>query len=170
MQSNLTYTMVLEMKKLLKNVDAWLDKAKAHATAKGFDVNVLLQSRLSPDMFPLVRQLQATCDQAKFGAARAAGKDPPSHPDTEQTIDEVRARIAAVASYLDGFQASDFDGADARKVSLPRWEGKSMTGTDYFVEHAVPNFFFHLTTSYAILRHNGVDVGKRDYLGAMSMR
>jgi hypothetical protein len=170
MQPNLTHSLLLEMKKLLKNVDTWFDKAKTHATAKGYDVNVLLQSRLSPDMFPLVRQIQAACDQVKFGAARTAGKDAPSHPDTEQTIDELRARIATVIAYVDGFQASDFEGADARKVTTPRWEGKWMTGTDYLVEHAIPNFFFHLTTSYAILRHNGVDVGKRDYLGALTMR
>jgi len=75
-----------------------------------------------------------------------------------------------VVAYLDGFDAKDFDGADSRKLSLPRWEGKSMTATDYFVEHAMPNFFFHLTTVYAILRHNGIEVGKRDYLGRMSMR
>lgn len=168
--TNLNYSLVLEMKKLLKNVDAWLDKAKAHATAKGYDVNVLLQCRLSPDMFPLARQIQAACDAAKFAAARSAGKEAPSHPDTEQTVDEIRARLATIVAYLDGFQTKDFEGADSLKVSLPRWEGKWMTGTDYFVEHALPNFFFHLTTSYAILRHNGVDVGKRDFLGAMTMR
>jgi hypothetical protein len=164
------YVLVLEMKKLLMNVDLWLDKAKTHAAAKNFDANLLLQCRLAPDMFPLVRQVQAACDSAKFAAARTAGKEPPSHPDTEQTFEELRARIATVVSYLDGFHASDFDGADARKVSLPRWEGKSMTAADYLVEHAVPNFFFHLTTAYAILRHNGVDVGKRDYLGALTLR
>jgi hypothetical protein len=161
---------VLENKKLLQNLDGWLQKAVAYAEAKKFDPNVLLESRLAPDMFPLMRQIQAACDQAKYGAARAGGKEPPSHPDNEKTLDDARKRIAAVVSYLDTFTKSDFEGVGARTVSLPRWEGKSMTAADYFVEHAQPNFFFHLTTAYAILRHNGVDVGKRDYLGAMNLR
>lgn len=164
------YVFVREMQKLLRSLDGCLEKAIAHAAAKKYDPTVLMQSRLAPDMFPLVRQIQATCDQAKYGASRTAGKEPPSHADTEQTIDDARKRIATVVSYLDTFVQSDFDGADKRSISLPRWEGKSMTGLDYFVEHALPNFFFHLTTAYLILRHNGVDVGKRDYLGALSMR
>jgi hypothetical protein len=164
------YTVVLEMKKLLQNASGWLDKASAHAAAKKFDVNVLLQARLAPDMFPLVRQFQAMCDQAKFGAARTAGREAPSHPDTEQTIDDVRRRIAIVVEYLGGFAAADFDGADQRTFSSPRWEGKSMIARDYLIEHAMPNFFFHLTIAYAILRHNGVDVGKGDYLGKLSFR
>jgi len=166
----LLYTIVVEVKKLLRNLDAWLDKGALFATAKGFDPNVLLQSRLAPDMFPLVRQIQAACDQAKYVAARAAGKEAPSHADNEQTLEEARRRIATVVAYLDTFAKSDFDGADARTIKLPRWEGKSMTATDYVVEHGLPNFFFHLTTAYAILRHNGVDVGKRDYLGTLSLR
>jgi hypothetical protein len=164
------YLTVLEVKKLLRNLDAWLEKGVAHAAAKHFDPTVLLQSRLAPDMFPLLRQIQAACDQAKYAASRAAGKTPPSHPDDEQTVEEARKRIATVASYLDTFTQHDFDGIESRSVSLPRWEGKSMTATDYFIEHALPNFFFHLTTAYAILRHNGVDIGKRDYLGTMSLR
>jgi hypothetical protein len=164
------HVIVLEMKKLLGSLDGCLEKAVAYAAAKKFDPNVLLQSRLAPDMFPLLRQIQSTCDQAKYAAARTAGKDPPSHPDTEQTFAEVRKRIATVIAYLDGFTPADFTGAETRTISLPRWEGKSLTALDYFVEHAMPNFFFHLTTSYAILRHNGVDVGKRDYLGKLSFR
>jgi len=164
------HVLVLEMKKLLHGVDGWLDKTVAVAQAKKFDANTLLQARLAPDMFPLVRQIQAACDQAKYAAARAAGKEPPSHPDTEQTIDEVRKRVAAVVSYLDGFTAADFAGAEERVIALPRWEGKSMTARDYVVAHALPNFFFHLTTAYALLRHNGVEVGKRDFLGAMPWR
>jgi hypothetical protein len=164
------YPTILEMKKLLRSLDACLEKGVAYATAKKFDPSVLLQSRLAPDMFPLLRQIQATCDQAKYAAARTAGKEPPSHPDTEQTMDEARKRIATVVSYLDGFKKADFDGVEARTISLPRWEGKSMTATDYFIEHAMPNFFFHLTTAYAILRNNGVDVGKRDFLGPLTYR
>jgi hypothetical protein len=164
------YPIVLEMKKLLGTVDAWLDKATAHAAAKKYDPNILLQSRLAPDMFPLVRQIQSACDHAKWAAARTAGKEAPSHPDTEQTIDELRKRIAVVVAYLGEFSAKDFEGADDRSVTHPRWEGKSMSATNYFIENALPNFFFHFTTAYAILRHNGVDVGKRDYLGAMTLR
>jgi uncharacterized protein len=164
------YPVVLEMKKLLENMGGWLDKAESHAAEKGYDANVLLQSRLAPDMFPLVRQFQNACDNAKFAAAFTTGKEPPAHPDTEQTMDEVRARIATVIAYLDGFTAEDFEGTDSRTVRRPRWEGKSMAATDYFLEHAVPNFFFHLTTVYAILRHNGVELGKRDYLGRLSFR
>lgn len=165
-----TYLIVREMRKLLGSLDALLEKGIAHATGKKFDVGVLLDSRLAPDMFPLLRQIQFTCDQAKYAAARGAGKDVPSHPDDEKTLDEVRARIAKVVAYLDGFGASDFAGIEDRTISLPRWEGKSMRAVDYVIEHAMPNFFFHLTTAYAILRHNGVDVGKRDYLGALTFK
>jgi hypothetical protein len=164
------YLTVVETKKLLRNLDSWLDKAVAQASLKGFDPQVLLESRLAPDMFPLLRQIQAACDQAKYAAARAAGKEPPSHPDDEQTLEDARKRIAKVASYLDTFTEADFSGVSTRVIRLPRWEGKSMTATDYFIEHAIPNFFFHLTMAYAILRHNGVDVGKRDYLGALNLR
>lgn len=164
------HVFVLEMKKLLRNLDACIDKAVAFAAAKNFDPNVLLQARLAPDMFPFVRQVQSACDFAKFAAARVAGREPPKHPDTEQTIDELKQRIASVVGYLDSFSAADFEGAEDRTVSLPHWQGKSMTAFDYFVEHAQPNFFFHYTTAYALLRHNGVDVGKRDYLGQMTWR
>jgi len=164
------HVLILEMKKLLHGVDGWLDKAVAYAGTKKFDPNTLLQARLAPDMYPLVRQIQSSCDNVKFAAARVAAKDPPSHPDTETTIDELKKRIASVIAYIETFKASDFDGADDRVVALPRWEGKSMTATNYLVEHSLPNFFFHLSMTYAILRHNGVDLGKRDYLGAFTWR
>jgi hypothetical protein len=164
------HVFLLEMKKLLGSLDHCIDKAIAYAGAKKFDPNVLAQARLAPDMFPFVRQVQATCDQAKFAAARLAGKDAPSHPDTEQTLEECKKRIATVVAYLDTFSAKDFEGVSDRTVTTPRWEGKSMTAINYFVEHAQPNFYFHLTSAYAILRHNGVDVGKRDYLGALTWR
>lgn len=164
------HLIVLEMKKLLGQINGWLDKAAAHAQTKKYDVNTLLQARLAPDQFPLVRQLQAVCDQAKYAAGRTTGKDMPSHADTEQTVDAIKARIASVIAYLDTFSKNDFESLASRTVTTPRWEGKSMTATDYLVEHAMPNFFFHLTTAYAILRHNGVDVGKRDFLGQLSFR
>jgi hypothetical protein len=164
------YPTFLEIKKILAQLPVWLDKAAAFAAAKKFEPNTLLQARLAPDMFPLVRQIQAACDQVKFAGGRVAGKDIPSHPDTEQTFDELRARIAAVLAYAEGFSAKDFEGAADRSIALPRWEGKSLTAEAYFLEHALPNFFFHVSMTYAILRHNGVDVGKRDFLGALSFR
>ena len=164
------HLIVLEMKKLLGQINGWLDKAAAHAQAKKFDVNTLLQARLAPDQFPLVRQFQAVCDQAKYAAGRTTGKEIPAHPDTEQTVDEIKARVASVIAYLDTFTKNDFETIGSRTVTTPRWEGKSMSATDYLVEHAMPNFFFHITTAYAILRHNGVDVGKRDFLGQLSFR
>jgi hypothetical protein len=164
------YLIVREMKKLLHSLDGCLDKATAHAAAKKYDPEVLLHSRLAPDMLPLAFQLQTACDSAKYAASRVTGKDAPSHPDTEKTIADMRKRIASTADYLDTYKATDFDGIDSRTVSLPRWEGKSMAASDYFIEHAMPNFFFHVTTSYAILRHNGVDIGKRDYLGPINYR
>jgi len=163
-----TYLLVLEMKKLLGSLDRLLEKATEHAAAKKYDVNVLLTARLAPDMFPLIRQIQATCDQAKYAVSRTTGKETPSHPDTEQTIPELRARIATVIAYLAEFSEDDFVGLTERRVTTPRWEGKSMSASDYLVEHAQPNFFFHLAMSYAILRANGVEIGKRDYLGALS--
>ena len=164
------HVILLEMKKVLHNLDGWLAKASAHAEAKKFDPAVLVQTRLSPDMFPFARQVQTACDTAKLAAARLTGKEAPSHPDTETTFAELSARIAKVTAYLDTFTANDFAGVESRTVSLPRWEGKSMTALDYFVEHAIPNFFFHATTAYAILRHSGVDIGKRDFLGPLTLR
>lgn len=164
------YLLIVQMQKLLGSLDACLGKAVAAAEQKKYDVNLLLQCRLAPDMFPLVRQVQATCDQAKYAAGRTTGKDIPTHPDTEATVAELRQRVASVSSYLATFGEQDFATIDERTVTTPRWEGKSMTALAYLVEHAQPNFYFHLSITYAILRHNGVDVGKRDYLGALSFR
>jgi hypothetical protein len=164
------YEILCQMKKMLGQVDKWLDAAGAAAKTKSFDSNVLLTSRLAPDQFAFARQVQVACDTAKLTASRLSGKEAPTHPDTEQTLDELRVRVKSVIAYLDGFSAKDFEGAAKRTITQPRWEGKVMNGADYFIEHAVPNFFFHLSHAYAILRHNGVDVGKRDYLGPLSLR
>jgi len=164
------YLTIREMHKVLGQIPLWLDKAAAHATAKKFDPESMLHWRIAPDMFPLTRQIQFVCDQAKFAASRGAGKDTPSHPDTETTIADLRTRISTVMTYLDTFKATDFDGAADRTLSLPRWEGKKMSALDYVVEHATPNFFFHATTTYLLMRHNGVDIGKRDFLGALNYR
>lgn len=159
-----------QMKKTLRQLAKWLESASAHATAKSFDPNVFLGLRLAPDQFALAKQVQTACDTAKLAAARLAGKEAPKHPDNEQTLDELRARAEDVAQYLDGFSAADFEGAAARHITQPRWEGQYMLGADYFLEHALPNFFFHTTHVYAILRHNGVSLGKKDFLGALSKR
>jgi hypothetical protein len=158
------------MKKQLGQLDRWLEAASAHAQAKAFDSSVFLGLRLAPDQFPFARQVQTACDTAKLAAARLTGKEAPSQPDTEQSIDELRARIQRTLAYLDGFANGDFDTAATRVITQPRWQGKTMTGADYFLEHALPNFYFHLTHAYAILRHSGVNLGKRDYLGALSQK
>ena len=164
------YAMFGQMKKQLGQIDKWFDAAAAHAQAKSFDSSVFLGLRLAPDQFAFARQVQITCDTAKLAAVRLTGKDAPTHADTEATIDELRARVKSVIAWLDTLSAKDFEGAADRSVTQPRWEGKTMSGADYFVEHAQPNFFFHLAHAYAILRHNGVSIGKRDYLGQLSLR
>jgi uncharacterized protein len=161
---------VRQMKKMLGQLDKWLEAAAAFAQSKKFDPNVFLTSRLAPDQFAFLKQVQAVCDVAKLIAARLSGKQAPSHPDTEQTFDELRARVATVVAYLDGFSRADFEAAATQVITQPRWEGKVMSGADYFQEHGLPNFFFHLTHVYAILRHNGVGLGKRDYLGPLTQR
>jgi hypothetical protein len=170
MMRRMIYQTLSQMKKILGNLDKWLDAASAYAKEKSFDPNVFLTLRLAPDQFAFVRQVQSSCDTLKLAAARLAGKTPPSHPDTEQTIDELHARVRSVLGYVNEFGEKDFEGAATRTIVNPRWEGKVMTGSDYFLEHALPNFFFHVSHAYAILRHNGVALGKRDYLGPLSLR
>jgi uncharacterized protein len=162
------YQTFRQMKKMLGQLDAWLATAEVNAKARSFDSSLFLGFRLAPDQFALARQVQVCCDTAKLGASRLTGKAAPSHADSEKTVEELRARVQATIAYLDGFTAEDFAGAATATVTQPRWEGKTMTGADYFLEHVMPNFFFHLTTVYALLRHNGVDIGKRDYLGALT--
>ncbi|MBK8237773.1 MAG: DUF1993 domain-containing protein [Deltaproteobacteria bacterium] len=159
-----------QMRKQLAQLDLWLDKADAAAKTRSFNADAFLQCRLAPDQFALVRQLQIVCDTARQAASRLTGKPFEAQPDTETTIDEVRARMHATLTYLDGLTAADFADAATREITQPRWEGKTMTGADYFVEHALPNFYFHLTHAYALLRANGVPLGKRDYLGALTQR
>lgn len=154
----------------LTQLNACLDKAALQAEAKKFAFEVLLQSRLAPDQFPLVRQIQIACDTAKLGAARLCGQEAPVHEDTETTLAEVKARIESVLQYLAGLTPEDFQGAEERKITQPRWGAEWLTGQDYAQCHLLPNLYFHVTTAYAILRHNGVDVGKKDYLGPMPFK
>ena len=161
---------VVQFAKMLKNLSALLDKGAARAEAKKFEVNVLLQSRLSPDQFNFTRQVQIACDTAKLGVARLTGKEAPTHADTETSLPELKARIDAVVAYLASVTPADFAEAATRHVSQPRWDGQYLTGHEYLVHHVLPNFYFHVTTAYSILRHNGVEVGKKDYLGAMPFK
>lgn len=162
------YEMFGQMKKQLAQISAWFDAAESLATERGFSVDLFLEQRLAVDQFSLVRQVQIACDTAKLGASRLTGKEAPKHEDNEKTVAELRARLAAVIAYLDSFSEADFEKAAEKSITQPRWNGKTMTGADFFREHAVPNFFFHLGHTYAILRHNGVRLGKRDYLGKLT--
>ncbi|MFT3925527.1 MAG: DUF1993 domain-containing protein [Myxococcales bacterium] len=154
---------------MLGNLDRWLDKAVEYAASRSFDANVLLQARLAPDQFPLLRQIQVACDTAKISASLATGKTPPKHPDTEQTVAELKARIASVRAYLDEFTAADFEGAEGRVLSPPALQGRSAKAVDYVAAFSLPNFYFHVSMAYAILRHNGVPLGKKDYIGRVKL-
>ncbi|MFT3764926.1 MAG: DUF1993 domain-containing protein [Minicystis sp.] len=153
--------------RVLGQVHRWLDKAEAHATAKKFDVNTLLSARLAPDMYPLVRQIQTISDSAKGNAARLAGVTAPSFPDEEKTVAELRARIDKTIAFLETLKPEQFEGAEDRTLTLPWMPGKGIKGCDYLVGFGLPNFYFHATMTYALLRHNGVDVGKMDFLGSV---
>ncbi|MEZ4366032.1 MAG: DUF1993 domain-containing protein [Kofleriaceae bacterium] len=153
--------------KFLHNVEHWLDRAVAHGEHRKFDPAVLLGARLAPDQYPLVRQIQAACDQTKWTVAKLTGKDAPSNPDTEQTLPELRARIATAIAYLATFSRADFEGAEERPCGHAWMGGKQLRGGDYLDHFALPNLHFHLTTAYSILRHNGVDLGKQQYIGSL---
>jgi hypothetical protein len=153
--------------KTLKNLNAILDKAAGFADSKKVEMEVLLNARLAPDQFPLTRQIQIVCDTAKLGASRLTGKAAPVQEDNEKSLSDVKARIQSVISYLETFKAEDYKNAANISVTQPRWEGKTLTGQEYAIHHVIPNFYFHVTTAYAILRHNGVDIGKKDFLGEL---
>ena len=150
----------------LTNLKAILQKGVAHAEAKKFDATVLVNSRLAPDMFTLSRQVQIASDAAKGAAARLSGTEPPKFEDTEKTIDELVARIDKTLDYLKSFTATQLEGSDARTITLNTPRGAMTFDGLTFLRHwALPNFFFHVTTTYNLLRHNGVELGKADYLG-----
>jgi len=150
----------------LNGLAAILRKAAAHAEARGFDPSALLQARLYPDMFPLTRQVQICTDFAKGAVARLAGEEPPAWPDEEVSFPELIARVEKAVAYIGQLPAERIDGSEDRDITLVRrGETSVVKGQPYLLEQAMPNFYFHLTTAYAILRHNGVEIGKRDYLG-----
>lgn len=150
----------------LNNLSTILGLAAAHAEAKKIDPSVFLNARLAPDMFPLSRQVQIACDGVKGGAALLAGIEAPSHADDETSFAELQARIAKTLAFLQGVSAAQIDGSEERTVTLKRRDKEThFQGQAFLLDHVMPNFYFHLTTAYAILRHNGVEIGKRDFLG-----
>jgi hypothetical protein len=150
----------------LRSLAAILDKAQAHCEARKIDPLALTQFRLYPDMFPLTRQVQIACDTAKGAVARLAGVDIPKHEDTEQAFAELKARIARTVEFIESIPAAKVDGSEDREIVLKMRAGElKFTGLQYLLGFAYPNFYFHATTAYDILRHNGVELGKRDFLG-----
>jgi len=156
--------------KNLRSLKAILAKGAEHAKSAGMSEADLLDSRLAPDMFPLVKQVQIATDNAKGAVARLADAEPLVLPDEETTIAQLIERIEKVEVYLATFTPEQFDGADTRSITLPYYPGKFMTGHDYFTEFALANFFFHFNMAYAILRMVGVPLGKGDYIGGMNMQ
>ncbi len=154
----------------LNALSALLDKAQAYAEAKSIDPAVLLNARLFPDMFALTRQVQSACDQAKNGGARLAGIDPPRYDDNEKTIAELKARIAKTVAFVKTLDTKKVDESADREITFPLGPKKGhMKGADYLNHFVVPNFYFHVTTAYDILRHCGVELGKRDFIGVIPM-
>ena len=152
---------------ILGALDNILGKAEAHCKAKNIQPEALLSARLYPDMFPLTRQIQTACDFAAKSCARLTGSEVPTTPDTEKSFEELRQRIAKVIDYVKAFKPAQFDGADARDVTFPAGPNNQLTlkGQQFLSGFALPNFYFHATIAHGILRHNGVEIGKRDFLG-----
>jgi len=153
----------------LKTVEKWLDKAEEFAAAKKFDASVLINDRLAPDMKNFIYQVQSACDYVKGAAAWLSGQTPPKHEDNEKTIGELRARIRKTVAYVESVREAQYEGASGRRVSFSWAPGKIMGGKDYLLQMTIPNVFFHIAMAYAILRHNGVDVGKMDFLGPINL-
>ncbi len=163
------YQVIAQCAQSLKNLETWLDKAEQHAAAKKFDIGALLNGRLAPDQKPFIFRVQSACDYVKGAAAWLSGQTPPKHPDTEQTIDELRTRIQKTVAFVQSVKEAQYAGASERRVSFSWAPGKVMSGLDYLIQMTIPNTYFHLTTAYSILRHNGVDVGKMDFLGPIDL-
>ncbi|MGI4840081.1 MAG: DUF1993 domain-containing protein [Janthinobacterium lividum] len=155
-------------KQLLTALGDVLNKAEAHATARKIEPDALLQARLYPDMFPLIRQVQIAVDFAKGVSARLAGVEVPSFSDDDKTFADLQAKLAQVLGFINGLDAALIDGQEAREIiTRPGTDKeKRFTGQSYLLSYGLPQFFFHVTTAYAILRHNGVEIGKRDFMGA----
>src|SRR4029079_11065436 len=159
------YQVISQCTQSLKNLETCLDKAEQHAAAKKFNVGVLMTSRLAPDMQHFIYQVQGGGDYVRPAAAWLSGQTPPKHEDNEQTIDELRARIRKTVAFVDSVKEAQYAHASESKVKLSWAPGKVIGGKDYLLQMIIPNTFFHIAMAYAILRHNGVDVGKMDFLG-----
>jgi uncharacterized protein len=167
MQITVYEALVPATSKILGNLSAILDKAEAFAKAKEIEPSVLLNARLAPNMFALTRQVQIACDIAKGGAARLSGTEVPKFEDTEASFDEIKARIAKTVAFIKSIPAAKFTGAEDRDITLASQRGdRHFKGLDYLRDFVLPNVYFHVTTTYAILRHNGVEIGKNDFLGS----
>lgn len=158
------YTQIIQFTKMLHTLSHLLDKAQRHAEANKSEIAVLLNSRLSPDMLPLTCQVQMACDTATLATSALSGSQAPFFEDTEKTIPELKVRIEKTIAYITSMKESDFNGWEERIVAPTGWAG-AFIGEDYFYQHAVPNFYFHMVTAYALLRHKGVKIGKMDYIG-----
>ena len=162
------FPVIKQFGRTLRNLDAVLDKAMKHAEARKFDVNNFCAARLAPDMLPFVSQIRIACDQAKAAAANLSGKEAPKHEDNETTFVELRGRIGKCLAFLDTLTAADFERAKPdTMVRLPNRPGKAIAAEEYLYARQIPNFFFHVTTAYDLLRHGGVEIGKSDYLGTL---
>jgi hypothetical protein len=161
---------VPQLDRALRNLSAIIDKAQAHASGRKIDPQVLLSMRLYPDMFPLIRQVQTATDFAKSIVSRLRGQEPPKWDDSEKTFDELKRRIDKACKLLSEVEPSEFDGSETRDITITVGGSRTMqfTGDDYLLYFAMPNFYFHVTTAYAILRHAGVDLGKSDFIGPLS--
>ena len=163
------FPVISQCTQTLRNLDGCLDKAEKYAAARKFDVGVLLSCRLAPDMHNFVYQVQSACDYVKGAVAWLSGHTPPKHEDNEKTIGELRARIAKTVAFAESVQEAQYAGAGERKVTFSWAPGKVMGGEDYLLQMIIPNVYFHVAMAYAILRHNGVDVGKMDFLGRINL-
>jgi|KBSMisStaDraftv2_1062788.scaffolds.fasta_scaffold151484_3 hypothetical protein len=154
--------------RMLGNLLTWLDKAEAHAIARKFDPSVYLASRLAPDMLPFTNQIQIACDAVKFGVARLSGVEAPKFADDEASFADLRTRVRKTIDFIQSVPAAQIDGTEDKDVVVPRRDGSmTLKGEAYLKNFVLPNFFFHVTTTYSLLRHNGVELGKGDFLGPM---
>lgn len=167
---NEAYAQLQQMTKMLKNLRRWIDAGVEYAQAKKFDPEVLTTLRLAPDMFTFTQQVQSACDGVKFLGARATNTPAPKHADSEKaSIDELRARIDSVLSYVEGFTPAQFEGFEDRTITMAFLPGKGSKGQDWLQEMNLPNTYFHLCMAYAILRHNGVELGKTAFIGDLKL-
>jgi hypothetical protein len=167
MQITMYDTLVPTANRMLGNLSTFLDKAEAFAAAKKIDATILLNSRLAPDMFPLTRQVQIAADMVKGAAARLSGTELPKFEDNETTIAELKARVAKTLAFVNSVDAAKFGGSEERDVTLQARTGdRHFKGLNYLRDYVLPNVYFHTTAAYAILRHNGVELGKNDFIGA----